>query len=104
MAYDDDWFDEDDNSILCPRCDGAGIVSCYCGGDLCVCDNYGEKDCPLCWGERYVDPESVRVKAYMENEREMAESMRRWWDKQDVEDFTAQVLTNFVTTDGNLCI
>jgi hypothetical protein len=34
----------------CEDCQGLGTVNCYCGGDLCVCLNYGEKDCPTCGG------------------------------------------------------
>jgi len=37
--------------VLCPRCDGHQVVSCHCGGDLCVCENYGEEPCPFCGGE-----------------------------------------------------
>lgn len=34
----------------CDRCNNTGEVDCYCGGDLCVCDNYGEMVCPRCDG------------------------------------------------------
>jgi hypothetical protein len=34
----------------CARCQNAGIVECYCGGDLCVC-GAGEIPCPECGGE-----------------------------------------------------
>ena len=37
---DDDY--EEYDGVQCPRCDGSGTVPCYCGGDLCVCDNNGE--------------------------------------------------------------
>lgn len=51
----DDHFDGDDylyeDDCTCPRCSGSGWIDCYCGGDLCVCDNYGEKPCPLCLGD-----------------------------------------------------
>lgn len=30
------------------RCGGMGIVDCRCGGDLCVCHNHGEVECPGC--------------------------------------------------------
>lgn len=30
----------------CELCDDTGFVDCRCGGDLCVCDNYGEMRCP----------------------------------------------------------
>lgn len=44
--HDDDDFDPDP----CQLCDGDGYVNCYCGGDLCVCENYGEMICPKCGG------------------------------------------------------
>lgn len=56
MADDDDRFYDycdgpRDGYVLCPRCDGHQTVNCHCGGDLCVCENYGEKPCPFCGGE-----------------------------------------------------
>ncbi len=30
------------------RCGGHGWMSCYCGGDLCVCGNQGEIECDGC--------------------------------------------------------
>ena len=45
---DDGWPGE---AVWCERCQGMGSVNCYCGGDLCVCENYGEADCPRCHGE-----------------------------------------------------
>ena len=43
----------------CDRCDNDGVVNCYCGGDLCVCENYGEMDCPRCHGmsAEYYNPD-----------------------------------------------
>lgn len=35
----------------CFHCQGMGTVECFCGGDLCVCLNYGERDCPVCHGD-----------------------------------------------------
>lgn len=29
-------------------CGGAGVLHCYCGGDLCVCHNHGEVECDGC--------------------------------------------------------
>ncbi len=29
-------------------CDGWGSIPCRCGGDLCVCWNRGELECPGC--------------------------------------------------------
>lgn len=42
----DDYGDEDEG--YCFTCSNTGYVNCYCGGDLCVCSNYGEKPCPAC--------------------------------------------------------
>lgn len=36
------------------RCGGMGVLNCFCGGDLCVCGNFGEVECfgcPDCEGE-----------------------------------------------------
>lgn len=49
-----EWMDYDDEDYeQCSFCDGDGCVNCYCGGDLCVCENYGERVCPKCHGEGY---------------------------------------------------
>ena len=72
---DEDMFGEYDGPP-CPRCDGHRTVACHCGGDLCVCLNYGEKDCPLCYGEGVADPK--RAEKYLENQREFAAAMRKW--------------------------
>lgn len=61
-------FDED--FCRCPRCSGWGFIDCHCGGDLCVCDNYGEADCPLCHGEGDVSEATYRI--YEERQRENA--------------------------------
>ncbi len=29
-------------------CGGLGIIHCECGGDLCVCHNHEEVECPGC--------------------------------------------------------
>jgi len=29
-------------------CGGTGTLNCHCGGDLCVCHNHGEVECPGC--------------------------------------------------------
>lgn len=29
-------------------CNGLGIITCLCGGDFCICLNYGEIDCEGC--------------------------------------------------------
>lgn len=41
------------------ECNGLGYIECYCGGDLCVCDNYGEipcGGCDACEGYDDLDP------------------------------------------------
>lgn len=40
----------------CSTCHNTGWVNCYCGGDLCVCENNGEEPCPMCGGESAYDP------------------------------------------------
>lgn len=59
-------FDED--FCQCPRCSGWGEVDCRCGGDLCVCTNYGSAPCPLCYGEGEVS--EARYEQYLERQRE----------------------------------
>jgi hypothetical protein len=34
----------------CSHCNNTGYLDCYCGGDLCVCENNGEYPCPYCDG------------------------------------------------------
>lgn len=34
----------------CDECHNLGTVECHCGGDNCVCTNYGEEPCPKCGG------------------------------------------------------
>jgi hypothetical protein len=58
----------------CPHCDGGGEVPCYCGGDLCVCENDGYDSCHVCGGEGVVTEE--RYDRYMANQRRNAEMMR----------------------------
>ena len=58
-----------DGHVLCPRCDGHQAVNCHCGGDLCVCENYGEEPCPLCGGE-YGGEGYVSKEVY-----------DRWWER-----------------------
>lgn len=41
-------FDSLFSSDSLGRCHGTGMLECYCGGDLCVCHNHGEVDCPGC--------------------------------------------------------
>lgn len=67
MSYECDEYSE---GATCPRCDGWRALECYCGGDLCVCENYGERDCPLCHGEGEVSNELYE--RYMERQRQSA--------------------------------
>jgi len=39
----------------CDTCQNTGSVDCYCGGDLCVCENHGEMLCPSCGGQPLPD-------------------------------------------------
>ena len=32
----------------CNTCGNSGMLICYCGGDLCCCENNGEYPCPDC--------------------------------------------------------
>jgi hypothetical protein len=34
----------------CEPCHNTGEIDCGCGGDLCVCKNYGTYPCPHCEG------------------------------------------------------
>lgn len=67
-----------DGYVLCPRCDGHQEVACHCGGDLCVCENYGEMPCPLCGGEYggegYVAKE--KADAYLKRHAEIYDAFR----------------------------
>ena len=66
-------LDEDPELASCPRCMGDGTVTCHCGGDLCVCEYYGEAPCPTCHGEGEVTHE--RYDRYM---KAQAEAHRAW--------------------------
>jgi len=45
--YEYDDFDDRDDE-WCDTCQGTRVVECLCGGDLCICENHGEKPCPSC--------------------------------------------------------
>jgi len=77
MANPEYEYDDRDQGVICPRCMGDGSVSCHCGGDLCVCDNYGERDCPVCFGEGDVSPE--REAQYLKAKGEAMAAMRAAW-------------------------
>lgn len=74
---EEDFYGDDRDGVICPRCSGDGTVDCYCGGDFCVCDNHGERDCPTCHGEGEVSEQ--REAQYLENQRLAHEAMRKAW-------------------------
>lgn len=69
MTQGDEYETDYDGPELfpCPHCSGFGHVECHCGGDLCVCENYGEATCHVCHGEGDVTEE--RYDRYEENQR-----------------------------------
>lgn len=67
MTLDDDGFYDETEYFPCPHCSGFGHVECHCGGDLCVCENYGEATCSVCGGEGEVS--EARYDRYEENQR-----------------------------------
>ncbi|QIF82488.1 hypothetical protein [Brevundimonas sp. 'scallop'] len=77
MSDGDEYEYDDRDGITCPRCQGDGTVDCHCGGDLCVCENYGERDCPVCGGDGEVS-EMVEAQ-YEESRRQAYEAMRKVW-------------------------
>lgn len=68
----DDGYDDD--GVTCPRCMGDGTVNCYCAGDFCICDNFGDADCPVCHTEGTVTPE--REAGYFKSLAEQRELLR----------------------------
>lgn len=88
MSFQCDDIDDDGPGTTCPRCDGGGTLECYCGGDLCVCENYGERDCPLCFGEGSVS-ESL-YQNYTEQQRQHAKERAEIWARIAAEEETAQ--------------
>ncbi len=79
--YDDD-RDEPlpEGSEWCDRCQGGGIANCYCGGDQCYCENYGEMECPTCHGAGWWVP----TQAEIAQRAELAELMRKVWAENPV--------------------
>ena len=75
MSPLEDEYDDERDGVTCPKCQGDGTVDCHCGGDLCVCENYGERDCPTCYGEGAVSEE--RYARYEESRREAYAIMRQ---------------------------
>lgn len=80
MAYMED-FDED--WCQCPKCSGYGEVECHCGGDLCVCTNYGSAMCPVCCGEGEISEEDRNI--YLEDHHKNTELMQEAWAKIEAE-------------------
>lgn len=76
MSDQIDDYDHEEG-IVCPHCMGDGSVDCHCGGDLCVCENYGERDCPVCYGEGEVTEK--REAEYLESRRQAHAVMRKVW-------------------------
>lgn len=68
VEYDDDY---PEGAIWCDRCQGSGIAECYCGGDFCICTNYGETECRRCDGKGHYVP----TKAQIEFEQQMRDLM-----------------------------
>jgi hypothetical protein len=49
VTDNDPYYDMDDeDERYCYRCNSTGYITCHCGGDLCLCKNYGEMPCPKC--------------------------------------------------------
>lgn len=72
--YDYDDYDDVEHP-QCPRCSGGGEIDCHCGGDLCVCTNYGTAICPLCAGDGHVS--EATYEKYEQRQREMHEAFRK---------------------------
>lgn len=71
--FDDEYDDRD--LVICPNCMGSGEVNCYCGGDLCICDNYGDAPCPVCHGDGEVSEE--RSARYFDNQRKNWDAIQK---------------------------
>lgn len=82
MSVKDDEFDYEDTFLVnCPHCGGIGSVPCHCGGDLCICDNDGERPCYVCGGEGEVT--EARYDRYEDNQRKNNEALRAMLDKSE---------------------
>ncbi len=47
--YEQNWDEGDfEGRGYCDTCQNLGYLNCYCGGDLCICENNGEYPCPDC--------------------------------------------------------
>ena len=74
-----EYYDEDPG-CCCPRCGGMCSIDCNCGGDLCVCETYGEQECPMCHGEGTVS--EPRYNLYMERRRAAWAELEKWQKKK----------------------
>lgn len=63
----DEYEEREEGSEWCDRCQGLGTADCYCGGDQCYCENYGEIECPQCNGEGYWTPTEKQLADRAEN-------------------------------------
>lgn len=78
----DDFDTYDDHELFsCPHCSGFGSVECHCGGDLCVCDNYGEEMCPVCFGEGEITED--RYDRYEESRRKHFAALAHLFPKDE---------------------
>jgi hypothetical protein len=55
MQSEPDLYCADEDDGLESRCGGSRTLHCFCGGDLCVCGNQGEVECPGCPDCNYGD-------------------------------------------------
>lgn len=72
--HDHGFDDHTEGHVNCPKCDGWREVDCHCGGDLCVCENYGNRECPVCHGEGEVTQE--RYDQWWKRQREIHEAFQ----------------------------
>lgn len=42
------WHNSPQDGWMDRTCGGTGYLNCYCGGDFCICGNFGEAECPGC--------------------------------------------------------
>lgn len=45
--------------MYCWVCSNTGYIDCDCGGDMCVCLNNGEIECPYCDGGMDAEDEDL---------------------------------------------
>lgn len=44
--YDAEYGHREDE--WCGTCNNMGVLACHCGGDQCICMNFGDIPCPNC--------------------------------------------------------